>query len=230
MKKQSNKNNEANINKVLKYQETELNNINSIDKEKLEETICNTENLLKNMGYSVRDNNLSVINKKKKIIVPTWEEMCKEASKEIKENISIDDLFTGVELIANKVVINSLNNEFKELYKLDNTEIAISVLAGLLSAVIDILLIGMPHRTKNGLETGKLSNYVRNWFEKEFPEADMEELANSKISKVPYDAQDNRNTNIRVEGLSQITDFRTRSIFRIIIWSIRYIKWNNDIN
>ena len=202
MKKQSNKNNEANINKVLKYQETELNNINSIDKEKLEETICNTENLLKNMGYSVRDNNLSVINKKKKIIVPTWEEMCKEASKEIKENISIDDLFTSEELIANKVVINSLNNEFKELYKLDNTEIAISVLAGLLSAVIDILLIGMPHRTKNGLEAGKLSNYVRNWFEKEFPEADMEELANSKISKVPYDAQDNRNTNIRVEGLS----------------------------
>ncbi len=202
MKKQSNKNNEANINKVLKYQETELNNINSIDKEKLEETICNTENLLNNMGYSVRDNNLSVINKKKKIIVPTWEEMCKEASKEIKENISIDDLFTSEELIANKVVINSLNNEFKELYKLDNTEIAISVLAGLLSAVIDILLIGMPHRTKNGLEAGKLSNYVRNWFEKEFPEADMEELANSKISKVPYDAQDNRNTNIRVEGLS----------------------------
>lgn len=30
----------------------------------------------------------------------------------------------------------------------------------------------------------------------------MEKLANSKISKVPYDAQDNRNTTIRVEGLS----------------------------
>lgn len=201
-KKQSNKNNEANINKVLKYQETELDNIKSIDRDKLEETICNTEKLLKNMGYSVKDNNLSVRDKKKRIIVPTWEEMCKEASKEIKEDIYIEDLFTDEELIANKVVINNLNNEFKELYKLDNTEISISVLAGLLSAVIDILLIGMPHRTKNGLEAGKLSNYVRNWFEKEFPEADMEELANSKISKVPYDAQDNRNTKIRVEGLS----------------------------
>lgn len=30
----------------------------------------------------------------------------------------------------------------------------------------------------------------------------MEKLANSKVSKVPYDAQDNRNTTIRVEGLS----------------------------
>lgn len=201
-KKQSNKNNEANINKVLKYQEKELNNIKSIDTDKLEETISNTEKLLKNMGYLVNDNNLSVIDTKETIIVPTWEEMCKEASREIKEDVSIYDLFTSEELIENKNVISSLNNEFKELYKLDKIEITISVLAGLLSAVIDILLIGMPHRTTNGLEAGKLSNYVRNWFEKEFPEADMEELANSKISKVPYDAQDNRNTNIRVEGLS----------------------------
>ncbi len=30
----------------------------------------------------------------------------------------------------------------------------------------------------------------------------MEKLANSKVSKVPYDAQDNRNTEIWVEGLS----------------------------
>ena len=128
--------------------------------------------------------------------------MCNEASKEIKDDVSIYDFFTNEELIANKDVINNLNNEFKEIYKLDNIEMAICVLAGLLSAVIDILLVGIPHRTTNGLEAGKLSNYIRNWFEKEFPEADMEELANSKISKVPYDAQDNRNTNIEVKGLS----------------------------
>ena len=30
----------------------------------------------------------------------------------------------------------------------------------------------------------------------------MEKLANSKASKVPYDAQDNRNTKKHVEGLS----------------------------
>lgn len=201
-KKQSNTNHETNINKVLKYQEKELDNIKSIDKAKLEETISNTENILKNIGYSVNNNNLSIIDKKKTIIVPTWEEMCKEASKRIKEDVSIYDLFTSEELASNEVAISNLNNEYKTLYKLDNTEIAISVCAGLLSAVIDILLIGIPHRTTNGLEAGKLSNYVRNWFDKEFPKADMEELANSKISKVPYDAQDNRNTQKKVEGLS----------------------------
>ena len=125
-----------------------------------------------------------------------------EPSKRIKEDVSIYDLFTSEELASNEVAISNLNNEYKTLYKLDNTEIAISVCAGLLSAVIDILLIGIPHRTTNGLEAGKLSNYVRNWFDKEFPKADMEELANSKISKVPYDAQDNRNTQKKVEGLS----------------------------
>ena len=202
MKKQSNKNNESNINKVLKYQEVELNNIKNIDREKLEDTITNTEKILKKIGYYKKNYNLSVVDKKKNITIPTWEEMCKEASKEIKEDICIEDLFTSKELIENKVIINSLKNEYKELYKLDDIEINICVLAGLLSAIIDILLIGIPQRTKNGLEAGKLSNYVRDWFEKEFPEADMEELANSKVSKVPYDAQDNRNTNIRVEGLS----------------------------
>ena len=201
-KKQSNINNETNINKVLKYQGKELENIKSINKAKLEETISNTENILKDIGYSTNYNNLSIINKKKTIIVPTWEEMCKEASEEIKEDVSIYDLFTTEELTSNEVAIVNLNNEYKALYKLDNTEIAISVFAGLLSAVIDILLIGIPHRTTNGLKAGKLSNYVRNWFEKEFPETDMEELANSKISKVPYDAQDNRNTHIKIEGLS----------------------------
>lgn len=201
-KKQSNETSELNINKVLKYQENELNDIKNIDKLRLENSISKTEQLLKDMGYSVKDKNLNLVKKKETIVVPTWEKMCNEAEKEIKDNISIQDLFTKEELIENKDIINNLNNEFKEIYKLDNTEITICVLAGLLSAVIDILLVGMPHRTVNGLEAGKLSNYIRNWFEKEFPEEDMEELANSKISKVPYDAQDNRNTNIEVKGLS----------------------------
>ena len=52
------------------------------------------------------------------------------------------------------------------------------------------------------MKSGPLSNYVRDWFDKKYPEEELEKLANSKVSKVPYDAQDNRNTTIRVEGLS----------------------------
>jgi hypothetical protein len=43
---------------------------------------------------------------------------------------------------------------------------------------------------------------VRDYFDKKFPEEEMQKLANSKVSKVPYDAQDNRHTSIPVEGLS----------------------------
>ena len=42
----------------------------------------------------------------------------------------------------------------------------------------------------------------RDYFDRKFPEEEMQKLANSKESKVPFDAQDNRHTTIRVEGLS----------------------------
>jgi len=49
---------------------------------------------------------------------------------------------------------------------------------------------------------GALSNYVRDWFNRRFPEEEMEKLANSKVSKVSFDAQDNRHTIEYVTGLS----------------------------
>lgn len=79
---------------------------------------------------------------------------------------------------------------------------AICASAGILSGMIDLLLVGIPQKTPDGLKGRSLSNYVRDWFDKKFPEDEMEKLANSKVSKVPYDAQDNRNTTEYVQGLS----------------------------
>lgn len=98
-----------------------------------------------------------------------------------------------------KKEMSGLKSEIHELKKYD---ITISIAAGLLGAAIDILLVGIPKKTPEGVKGGPLSNYVRDWFDKQFPEEEMEKLANSKVSKVPYDAQDNRNTAIHVEGLS----------------------------
>lgn len=72
----------------------------------------------------------------------------------------------------------------------------------LAAPTVDILLVGIPTKTPEGLKGGPLANYIRDYFDKKFPEEEMQKLANSKISKVPYDAQDNRHTTIRVEGLS----------------------------
>ena len=88
------------------------------------------------------------------------------------------------------------------LHRLDQHDISISVLAGLVGAAVDILMVGIPQKTPNGLSAGKLSDFIRAEFEKKFPEEEMEKLANSKVSKVPFDAQDNRHTVKYVEGLS----------------------------
>lgn len=47
-----------------------------------------------------------------------------------------------------------------------------------------------------------LSNYIRDRFDKIFPPEEMEKIANSKASKVPFDAQDNRHTTEYVTGIS----------------------------
>lgn len=202
MKNQNKSDSEQSINKVLKHQEETLKQIKNIDKNKLEDTISKSEELLNDMGYAINEKDIIYEKKKYTVVVPTWNEMCKEASRQINDSVEIYDLFTAEELKSNEKAIKKLNSEFATLYKLDNMELTISVLAGLIASVIDILLIGIPQKTSDGLKAGKLSDYVRKWFDKEFPEAEMEKLANSKVSKVPYDAQDNRNTRIEVKGLS----------------------------
>jgi|GEM_PF-2935526 len=66
---------------------------------------------------------------------------------------------------------------------------------------------------------GKLADYVRKKFEEKFSPEEMEKLANSKASKVPFDAQDNRNTETYVEGLSAYYH-RMLSLINIVAISV----------
>ena len=117
------------------------------------------------------------------MVVPTWESLCIEAEQAVGSNADLESIFSAEEL--------------KEKY-----DVAISAAAGILAAAVDILLVGIPQKTPEGLSAGKLSDYIRAEFDKKFPEEEMTKLANSKVSKVPYDAQDNRHTSINVDGLS----------------------------
>lgn len=60
---------------------------------------------------------------------------------------------------------------------------AISAAAGMLGAAVDVLLVGIPQKTPESLKGGTLANYVRDWFDKKFPEDEMEKPSNSKVSK-----------------------------------------------
>lgn len=192
------------MNNVLKYQDEELKQIQEKRSAFLyvDKRIQESEDLLRSLGYAPPSVQSMQRKAKKRMVVPTWESLCAEAEASVGTDTVLEDLFTDEELKANELAIRQLNNEYNQLHHLDKYDIAISAAAGLLAAVVDILLIGIPHKTPEGLNGGPLSNYVRDYFDKKFPEEEMRKLANSKVSHVPYDAQDNRYTTINVEGLS----------------------------
>lgn len=200
---------ERQINTVLAHQDKELREINRPDHSEIDARISESEELLKNLEYgdqlaSLRTSGLQVPAEQphKVMVVPSWENLCKEAEAHVGTGHDLEELFTPEELLSNEWAGHQLNHEYNQLYHLDKYDIAICVAAGLLGAAADILLIGIPQKTPEGLKGGTLANFIRDQFDKKFPEEEMEKLANSKVSKVPYDAQDNRNTKIYVDGLS----------------------------
>ena len=194
---------EQQINQVLLHQSRELEGINKLDSVALESRISESESLLKSLGYELPEQLLVNATKKKPVmVVPTWESLCIEAEQAVGSNADLESIFSTEELKENSAAIQQMNREFNMLHHLDKYDVAISVAAGLLAAAVDILLVGIPQKTPDGLSAGKLSDFIRAEFDKKFPEEEMTKLANSKVSKVPYDAQDNRHTSINVEGLS----------------------------
>lgn len=195
---------EKQINTVLKHQDETLADIQFPPEEETSPTIETTEELLKGLGYQPKTIKGQSFDEqpKKVMVVPAWEDLCVEAEKHVGTGCELESIFTEDELNSNEAAIRKLNEEFNCIHRLDAFDISISAFAGLVGAAVDILLVGIPAKTPSGVKGGPLSNYIREYFEKKFPEEDMEKLANSKASKVPYDAQDNRNTTIHVEGLS----------------------------
>lgn len=132
----------------------------------------------------------------------SWDQCVAQARAIHGERHRIDELFTEEELKAVDDKVRRLNEEFKAVHRLDAVDIAISVSAGLLSAVVDIVLVGVPERTPEGLRGRPLENYVRGRFKDRFPPEEMERLARDVSSKVPYDAPYNKDfTETYVEGL-----------------------------
>lgn len=199
---------EQEINNVLKYQDDELKALtSSISKSSIqtEAEIAVLEAKLKQLGIdpdSVKKESIESHRSAQPIVVPSWTQLCAEAEAAVGNNCKLEDIFTEEELKSNKEFIKSLKKEYDQLHKLDKMDIAIAAIAGIVAGAIDILMVGIPQRGQAGLEAGPLSNYIRAYFDKVLPPDEMEKLANSKESKVPFDAQDNRHTTERVEGLS----------------------------
>jgi len=198
---------EQEINNVLAYQSDELAALekkNQLASESLEKSIASSEKLLQELGYDLpKGKGQAAGNRQKEtIVIPPWEELAAEAKAQVGTSCTPEDLFTTEELKANEEAVRLINQEYDSLHKLDKYDIMIAALGAMLGAAVDIVWIGIPAKGPDGLEAGKLSEFVRQKMAAVFVPEDMEKLAGSNMSKVPYDAQDNRNTNIYVKGLS----------------------------
>ncbi len=194
---------ENEINSVLKHHDNLLKEIHFSGGKELDLQIGESEQLLRTLGYGLPNRKGIVKDKDKNtVIIRTWDEIYAEASKFVAGAGDIKGLFTEKELKSNEEVVCIMNAEFNQIYHLDKMDVAITALAGMVGAAVDILMVGIPQKTSDGLKGGPLSNFIRDYFDRKFPEEEMQKLANSKESKVPFDAQDNRHTTIRVEGLS----------------------------
>lgn len=196
---------ETQINDVLVHQNRLLKEIQFPKTDDIDTCISKSEELLKSLHINTLSDSKKIqINNyyQKVVILPSWDSLCKEAENHVGTGHDLEVLFTPEELQLNRIKIKELNKEYNNIHKLDEFDIGIAALAGLVGALIDILLVGIPVKTNNGLNAGPLSNYIRDYFEKKFPKEEMDKLANSKKCKVPFDAQDNRHTKINIVGLS----------------------------
>ena len=197
---------EQQMNNVLVYHDRALDEI-SKKREAVDarDTINSSVELLKSLGYGNKLSEASqypVARDKKVIVLHSWDDIVEGAEESVGTNCELEDLFTEEELNENSQAIMFLNNEFNTLHRLDKFDVTISAVAAIVGAIIDIVLAGIPAKGPNGLEAGPLSDFIRRKFDEVFSPEEMEKLANSKKSKVPFDAQDNRNTTEYVEGLS----------------------------
>lgn len=191
--------------KVLKYQQLALEDVekqSQSSKKRLNQQISSSEELLISLGYQlpskakVTENKEGQIGSKKELAILSWEQLVEKANQQVQDEIIFEDILTADEIAENYEVLKDLNAEYKAIYSLDKFDILLGVGSGILASLVDILLIGMPAKTVNA---GPLAKYVRKRFETVFSPGDLE---NWKFAKVPFDAQDNRNTKRIVNGLS----------------------------
>lgn len=195
---------EKQMNAVLKHQDESLKGIQFPSQAKTDAIAEKADALLRSLGYKPEElKGLSLSSKTKStMVVPTWEEVCHDAERHVGIKCDLESIFTEEDLKSNELAIKQMHAEFDAIHHLDAFDVSISVLAALVGATVEILFVGIPEKPPDGLKAGALSDYIRDYFDKKFPEVEMKKLANSKESKVPFDAQDNRHTTIRVEGLS----------------------------
>lgn len=210
---------EMDLNKVLKMNLDESESLLR-DPELLEsraeadESIASSMELLRSLGKSAQVDKLSSQIKSqsdyRKVenlpVIEKWGDIEKEAREYCPESVILEDFMSEREINQAFSEVDEINQEFDAIHQLDFLDYSICALAGIIAGAVDILLVGIPQRSKSGLKAKPLSDYIRKRFDAKFPKEKIIEL--EKMAKVPYDANKNiryranYSTEVYVEGLS----------------------------
>jgi len=196
---------EQDILKVLKYTIDYTKDTPSLKpvREEMDANIATSKALLRSLGREDLLENM-VVEKlpvsKRRIVVRSWDNLVKDANEQILGNITFEDLFSPAEIAANRAYIQKLHDDFNAIHKFDFIDGCIPIIAGTIGGVLDFLFGGFVRVASGKSVPGVFSKYVGNLFDKALPLDKIAEL--EKLAKVTYDAQDNRNTSVYVDGLS----------------------------
>ena len=171
--------------------------------------IAETEAFLRSIGYGDALEHVEIKQEPKvdrTLVIRSFDDLLQDANERYPEEIGFEDIFSDTELAENREYIRQLNAEFNAVHKLDAVDVIIPAMAGVLGGVIDCFLGGLTKSVTGkdipGSKPGGLTDYVRELYDKVLPEEKWKVLSDKKITKVTYDAQDNRNTTVYVDTLS----------------------------
>lgn len=81
---------------------------------------------------------------------PSWCKLVEEARAKCGSDHHVEELLAEEDLASADERVRILNEEYNALNRLDPVDVAIGVSAGILSSVVDVLLVGIPERTPEG--------------------------------------------------------------------------------
>lgn len=187
---------EQTINKVVKMHDDDLRSLSksmTCNLDAIDTNISETETLLAELGYDIpkviKKPNKLVSNDITPIVVDKWDTIAAKAESRYPEIVSIEDVFTKEELSDNHAYMVSLQNQFKELNKLDKWDYTTAGIVGTIAALMDFFLVTKVNLKDGTVVSGTFKSGVEKLWDKILP-PDKVALLEAKY-KVPFDISTN---------------------------------------
>jgi hypothetical protein len=203
---------ERDVLRVIKNGITEAENTSSLKpvNSLLDSAIASSEELLRSLGYEERLNKVVARqsqNTPRIINTRSFDELLSEANRKYPYEVGFSDILSSREIAQHTAYIAQLNEEFNTLHRLDETDIIIPAVAGVLGGAIDCIFGGFAKSEDGRNIPGTMTEFVGKLFNKALPQDKIKKL--EELAKVPFDAlnYDNRGNVIVqeiVDGLSPV--------------------------